>query len=315
MRIGIVVDAACDLPADFIATHGIEVMPIRVRIGPTELDDRRDEQATLAFLRSDAARHAASAQTSAPSIEQIRSLLLQRLAVDYDHVFCTTLSRTRSLLFEHARQASLEVREDCKPLRQEAGYTTPFTVQVIDSRNLFAAQAVLAAEAIRLRATGAGALAIHQRMEALIGQLHGYLVPRSLCHLRTRARAKGEHSIGLFTAALGSLLDLRPILHCHDGRTETTTRIMGFEPAAEHLFNHLARQVRHGLAAPVLCVSYGGELAELQALPGYRELRLSCREHEVQLHETVMSLAGIVNVGCGALAVGIAALAPAQGLA
>src|SRR3546814_16772160 len=52
MRIGLVVDSACDLPKDFIERHDIEILPIAVRIDGTTEVDYRDQAATLAFLDS-----------------------------------------------------------------------------------------------------------------------------------------------------------------------------------------------------------------------------------------------------------------------
>ena len=39
MRIGIVVDSACDLPQDFIQRNNVIVLPISVRIGEAVLAD------------------------------------------------------------------------------------------------------------------------------------------------------------------------------------------------------------------------------------------------------------------------------------
>jgi fatty acid-binding protein DegV len=58
---------------------------------------------------------------------------------------------------------------------------------------------------------------------------------------------------------------------------------------------------------PTLCLSYGGELEEMRALPGYQRLRDTCGEHSVELFESVMSLTGMVNIGKGAVAAGFAA--------
>lgn len=58
---------------------------------------------------------------------------------------------------------------------------------------------------------------------------------------------------------------------------------------------------------PTVCVGYGGELAELHALPGYAALQAACQTQGVELFESVMSLTGMVNVGKGALAVAFAA--------
>ena len=53
MRIGIVVDSACDVPADFIEQEDITILPVTVQIGNAVLADMRNEQATLNFLTGD----------------------------------------------------------------------------------------------------------------------------------------------------------------------------------------------------------------------------------------------------------------------
>jgi hypothetical protein len=61
-----------------------------------------------------------------------------------------------------------------------------------------------------------------------------------------------------------------------------------------------------GLMTPTVCLSYGGELAEMRALPGYQRLRDICENNKVEVFESVMSLTGMVNVGKGAVVVGFA---------
>jgi fatty acid-binding protein DegV len=73
------------------------------------------------------------------------------------------------------------------------------------------------------------------------------------------------------------------------------------------LFGHAARTVKRGLLVPAMCVSYGGDLAELEALPGYRGLVDTCSETGVSLYQSAMSITGMVNVGTGAVALGYAA--------
>jgi hypothetical protein len=58
---------------------------------------------------------------------------------------------------------------------------------------------------------------------------------------------------------------------------------------------------------PTMCVSYGGDLAELQRLAGYESLRQICAEENVALFESAMSVTGMVNVGTGAVTLGFAA--------
>jgi hypothetical protein len=73
------------------------------------------------------------------------------------------------------------------------------------------------------------------------------------------------------------------------------------------LFGHAVAAVKRGLLMPAVCVSYGGDLAELAALPGYSALVDACNEAGVALHQSVMSITGMVNIGTGAVTLGYAA--------
>lgn len=306
MRIGIVVDSACDLPQCFIDQHNIVLLPITVRIGEAVLADHRDEEATLSFLHAHVAEHGAEAETIPFSVNQIRDLFLQRLVIDFDHVFCMTITKTRSPIHDNAMQASFAIINDYKPIRQAAGHNSPFALRVLDTQNLFAAQAVTAVEAVRLRGNGESVQQIREKLEHLAGNVHGYMITRDLYYMRARARHKGDRSVGLLSAALGSALDIKPVLHGYRGNTAPVAKIKGFDNAVQKLFEFVAERVRRGLLTPALCVSYGGELDELRLLPGYAPLKEHCASHGVTVYESVMSLTGMVNVGKGAVTLGFA---------
>jgi fatty acid-binding protein DegV len=80
-----------------------------------------------------------------------------------------------------------------------------------------------------------------------------------------------------------------------------------FEQGAELLFGYAARRVRAGLLTPTVCLSYGGNLAELDALLGYAALKTTCAEHAIEVYQSPMSMTGMINVGTGAVALGFAA--------
>lgn len=187
MRIGIVVDSACDLPADFIREHKLVLLPITVRIGEAVLADHREEDATLNFLDTHVAERGAEAETIPFSVNQIRDLFLQHLVIDYDHVFCLTITKTRSPIHDNALQASFAILNEYRPIRQAAGHNSPFALRVLDSQNLFAAQAVTAVEAVRLRDAGVGVAQMREQLEQLAGNVHGYMITRDLYYMRARA--------------------------------------------------------------------------------------------------------------------------------
>src|SRR5690606_21786407 len=76
MRIGIVVDSACDVPADFIRDEQITILPVTVQIGNAVLADMRNEDATLNFLSGDTAAQAYNAETTPFTVQQVHDLFL-----------------------------------------------------------------------------------------------------------------------------------------------------------------------------------------------------------------------------------------------
>jgi DegV family protein with EDD domain len=307
MRIGIVVDSACDLPADYLREHGILVLPISIHIGADTLVDDRDPLAWERYFEEGFGTRAQAAETEPYSVEQVRNLFLGRLVKDYDCVFCLTITATRSPIHANASQAAFSILTDYRPIRQAAGVPGPFLMRVIDTENLFAAQGVTAVEAVRLRHAGLNPGQIRERLEVIARATYGYVVPRDLFYLRARTQKRGDRSVGWLSATLGSALDIKPILRAWRGETGPVGKARGFEAAARTLFDHAAARVRAGLLTPTLCVSYGGDLAELAALPGYAALRETCAEAGVEWHESPMSVTGMVNIGTGAVALGYAA--------
>jgi DegV family protein with EDD domain len=306
MRIGLVVDSACDLPGRYFREHAITLLPVTVRIGDDTLTDMRDEQETLQFLHSHIAERGADAETAPFTVQQIQELFLGRLVIDYDYVFCLTTTRTRSPIYDNAMQASFAILNEYRPIRAAAGHDTPFALRVVDSQNVFAGQGVTAVEAVRLIESGEGAAKIRARLEYLALHTHAYMVAPDLQYLRARTRKRGDRSVSLVAATLGSALDIKPILHCNRGETGPVAKVKGLDNACERLFRFACERVRAGLLTPTLCLSYGGELAEMRALPGYEDLRATCASHNIELFEAVMGLTGMVNVGKGALTVGFA---------
>lgn len=308
MRIGLVVDSPCDLPEQYLQAHQVSILPTTVRMGAAVLADYRDAQATLQFVHTHLGERGWEAESSPFSVEQIRDLFLGKLVIDYDFVFCLTITRTRSQIFDNAQQASFAILNDYKAARATAGNHTPFSLRVIDTQNLFAAQGVIAAEAIRLREVGEGSAKIRARLENLALHTQGFLIPRDLNYMRERTRLRGDRSVSFLAAKLGTAFDIKPILHCNRGETGAAGKVKSFDNAAQKLFEHAVRRVEsHGLLTPTVCVSYGGELDELRALPGFETLRQACAANNVELFESLMSLTSMVNIGKGGLALGYAA--------
>ncbi|WP_432721894.1 DegV family protein [Jeongeupia wiesaeckerbachi] len=305
MRIGVVTDSCCDLPRDFIDAHGIEIMPIAIHGDGASFVDHRDPTATRTFYRDELAQ--IGDYTSAPlTTEQIRSLFLDRLVIDFDYVFCITVMQSRSRIFEHASQAARGVLTDYRPSREAAGHSKPFSLRVFDSQNLFPGQGLVVAEVARLAAEGATTSKIIAHVERLTQTTQAFLMPADLGQLRHQARRKGDKSVGLAAYLLGSALDIKPIIRGFRGDTHPVAKVRGFDVGVDKLFATAIEHIEAGLEAPLVCVSYGGDPRMVTTMNAYQTMCKVAARHDVTVHLAEMSATAGVNIGAGGLAIAFA---------
>ena len=306
-RTAIVVDAGCDLPSEFYEQPGVVVLPISVKVGDHEYTDNHSDETTQRFLADDLGGRNAGAETRPYSVKEIRSLFLERLVLDYDSVYCLTISAKRSEIYENALRASLDIIRDSREIRNAAGITKPFLLRVIDTKNVFAGQGIAALDLADMIHRGMAPRDITPRLFKIVEASYGYFVPDDLYYLRTRAKKRGDRSVGLVGAMLGSTLDIKPLIRAHMGVTTPVAKVRGRDNAMRKLFRFTTDRVLAGLLTPHVNISYGGALEELRELPGYQELAEVCANKRVTLHDSVMSITGCVNVGPRGVAVAFAA--------
>ena len=125
MRIGVVTDSTCDLPAQFYSDHQIGLLPVQIRLGEEVWTDDRDPQATLRFYK-ELSDKGADADSFPQTAEQIRDRFLASTVLDYDYVFCITITASRSPIFQNAtydRQVGYQLTEALqKRLQQSSPY-------------------------------------------------------------------------------------------------------------------------------------------------------------------------------------------------
>lgn len=306
MRIGIVTDSSCDLPRSLLDQHHIVIMPITIHGPQGDFIDTRTPSATLGFYRDVLSGHEADVSSSPYGVEQIRELFLKRLVLEFDYVFCVTVMASRSLIFENATHASLRILSDYRPIREQAGIKTPFSLRVFDSNQLFTGQGLIVAEVARLAAAEVSSLDIIRHIDTLTRHTQAFLVPAGLSQLRHQARKRGDKSVGFLSYALGSALDIKPIVRAYQGDTQPVTKVRGFEAGCNLLFDKAITQMQGGLLAPVVCVSYGGDTTVVETMTGYQALLREAAAHKVTVLLSEMGTPAGVNIGAGALSLAFA---------
>jgi DegV family protein with EDD domain len=304
MRIGVVVDASCDLPHSYIESHGLVVLPGTIRFGERTVLDTREPHETLDWYRRELIDRQLEAVTEAAGIEQIRDLFLDDLVLRFDRVLMLCMSASRGRVFSHATQASYEILRGYRERRAAAGVEGPFALRVLDTRNIGPGEGILAHEAVLMLAGEAPPFEkLRRTIKDRIRHIVSYLVPDDLYFLRHRAVAKGEMALSGTNYRLGRWLDLKPLVEMRGGRTTVVGRIRGFERAVTAALERARTAVRAGHVRGTVTMSFGGEPRQLQALPAYQDFESFAARRQVELHLAVMSATLAVNVGPGAFAV------------
>jgi DegV family protein with EDD domain len=305
LRLGIVIDSAAEVPATILANPYVRLLPVKIRIDDKRYVDERKPDATRDFNARMLDLKTAEVSRSVPPDEpEIRKFMIEQLATDFDHVFGLFVTSTRSPIFKNAFEAASRVITDSMPVRMRAGIKGPLLVECYDSQNLFSGYGVQVLEALREFEAEPLVANIRTHMQALSKSSYGYLAPSNLDFLLTRARARGDTSVGFLGQTAAKVLGIMPVLRGFQGKTEAVAKVRGVAAARQHVLNLARREVGRGVLAPFVAVSYSGDTSDVLALPEYRSLVSEAQAKGVQVTLQEMAPTNSVNTGPNALSVG-----------
>jgi DegV family protein with EDD domain len=233
----IVTDSACDLTDEEVSAHGIEVVPLSIRFGDEEYQDRTELTAEQFYDKM--ASSSALPETAAPSPGAFEAAFRRQAEAGADAVVCIDLSAGLSATMQSARTAAAALEGE-------------LDVRVIDSRSItsgLGTQVLLAAEAA---SRGASADEVVALVEDLAARTHVIGTLDTLDNLKKGGRIGGAQAL------LGSLLSIKPVVDISTGVVEEAgkarTRRRALEAVRDKLFEHPGAEhvcVTHGLAPDV----------------------------------------------------------------
>jgi DegV family protein with EDD domain len=304
-KLGLLIDASAEVPASVLANPQVRMLPIPIQIDEQIFVDERKESFTRDFNSQYLNLRAAEvSQSVPPSGEAISQYLVNHIAGDFDHVFGLFVASTRSPLFKNAFNAASKAINDTLSQRTKLGIKGPLLVECHDSLNVFAGYGVQVMEALRQFEVEPSVANIRSNIQRLSKNAYCYVAPSQLDFLVTRARAKGDHSVGAFGKAAAKMLGILPILRGYQGATEAVAKVRGVPTAQNYVLDIARRELARGLLAPFVNVTYSGTIATVQAMPAYNQLcaEANAKGVTVSLQET--SPTGSINLGPNALGVG-----------
>lgn len=307
MRVGLIVDSACDLPYEFSRKHDLFILPVTAVIDGQTYIDEHDPVRTQEFYQSGLLQKGHHAETQAFSPQQIHDLFMEKIVTQFDVAICETVARSRSLVYQNATEAMNSVMAHYQEARQAAGREGKFSMRVIDSKQIFAGQGLLAAHTLRLIGGKLSKNALRNEVEAFTDRIYTCVIPRDLHYIRERARKRGDKSISAVVAFLGKALNITPVIFGQGAEGQPVAKTRSFDMAVEKVMNYATGRVEAGLLTPYVSLSCGLTWTEIEDLPGLNRLRDACEKNGVELLLSQMGITSSIYIGPGSLCLALAA--------
>ena len=280
MRVAVVTDSTCDLPADLAEAMGVRVVPLSVAFGARDLYSR--VSLTDDEFYAELAASAELPTTSQPVGPWFEEAWADAADDGFDAVVSLHVSDALSGTVDRARSL--------------AG-AAPIPVHVVDSRQVSGGLALQVLAAVRVAASGAQAEAVVAAADAVRRKTTSVIAVDTLEYLRRGGRLSGAQAV------VGTALRMRPVLGVQGGRIELLDRARTWSKAVERLVDRVAEHATDEPQHAVIAHAVAPERAE--AL-------LAAVSARVEIAESLEVVIGpVVGTHTGPGAVGVA-LAPAR---
>ena len=237
MPVRIVTDSSCDLTTEQAAALDIEVVPLTVRFGDTELVDR--EELTVEDFYRRMATASDLPETSAPAPGAFEAAFRRCVDAGADGIVCINLSAQLSATMQSAQTGAKAVAE-----------TVP--VEVVDSRSVTLGLGKMVLWAAEQARGGADVTTIAEGVQSMAGRQRIWATLDTLDNLKKGGR------IGGAKALVASMLSIKPAIELHTGKVEEAgkprtrgkaLKWLADKLLAENAVEHLA--VVHGEAPDI----------------------------------------------------------------
>jgi DegV family protein with EDD domain len=242
----VITDSACDLTDEMAEAAGIIVVPLTIRFGEEELQDRRDITPPDFWRRC--AESSALPETAAPSPGAFLEAYERAASEGAEAIACLTLSSGVSATYQSALTAA------------EGFGAVP--VEVVDTRALTMGQGLLALAAADDSAAGSSLADITAATRERLTRTRTYGTLATLDHLQRGGRIGGARAL------LGSLLSIKPVVQVKDGVVAEESK----QRTRSRSLEYLAAKVRSDAPLDWLAVCDGAApdvdvlLAELESV-------------------------------------------------
>jgi DegV family protein with EDD domain len=214
-RIAFITDSTAGLPADQVTKYGVEIIPLQVIFGTETFRDGVDLTQDVFFDRLKAAKTLpTTSQPTTGDIEAVYSKVINDPEVE--SIIGVHISSVLSGTYSAAMQA-------VERLGAESGKK----ISIVDSYTVYMCEGLMVINGARAAEAGKSHEEIVTLIEAMKPRSQLLVIIDTLEYLARGGRIGGAQKL------LGSLLNVKPILHIKDGRVEPLERVRTRRKAME----------------------------------------------------------------------------------
>jgi DegV family protein with EDD domain len=251
----IVVDSTCNLPPDFLRRHDIRVAPISIQFGEETFEEGIDIDRALFYEKIEAM---GIIPTTAQPTPAWFAKFYQELHGQGHSILAITITSKHSGTYDSAMLAKSMVPEA--------------DVAVFDSLSISFGTGFLIHEALSMIEEGKDRDAILDRLKAIREGTSLFLTPATLKYLQMSGR------VGRLQSALGSLLDLKPIIAIEDGELAAKENVRTRSKAVERILELTEANI--GTTKPAnIAVVHANAPEEGETLLDEAQARFSVNDH------------------------------------
>ena len=279
MRTAIVVDTNSGIMPEEAAHMGISLIPMPFLIDGKEYLEGENCSQDFFFERMAAGAEVGTSQPSPGGIAE----LWERLLEENDAVLHFPMSSSLSGSCQTAKALALDY---------------PGRVFVVDNRRISVTLRESVRGAQRLLAEGKSAEEVHRILEERGGESSIYIAVNTLEYLKKGGRVTAAG------AAMGTLLNLKPVLQIQGGKLDAFKKCRGMAAACDAMLQAMEKDLRERFPGQEmrLFAAYSGDRAAGESRLG--QVRAAFPEREVELAALPLSIC--CHIGSGALAIACA---------
>ena len=273
------VDTNSGIMPEEAARMGISLIPMPFLIDGKEYLEGEDCSQDFFFERMAAGAEVGTSQPSPGGIAE----LWERLLEENDAVLHFPMSSSLSGSCQTAKALALDY---------------PGRVFVVDNRRISVTLRESVRGAQRLLAEGKSAEEVHRILEERGGESSIYIAVNTLEYLKKGGRVTAAG------AAMGTLLNLKPVLQIQGGKLDAFKKCRGMAAACDAMLQAMEKDLRERFPGQEmrLFAAYSGDRAAGESWLG--QVRAAFPEREVELAALPLSIC--CHIGSGALAIACA---------